>query len=119
MPAYLSCVTEKPKQLSKPQSQLRDTNSVDEGGGTGGTGVGTTGSGGGSFSEATPKRTESVSEDVVSQGLPAPDGTPEEVASDSSDSDDDEDGDEDNEEARRKRQFRTEKVFISYNFVFP
>uniref|UniRef100_K1PR23 Phosphoinositide phospholipase C n=1 Tax=Magallana gigas TaxID=29159 RepID=K1PR23_MAGGI len=100
---------EKPKQLSKPQSQLRDTNSVDEGGGTGGTGVGTTGSGGGSFSEATPKRTESVSEDVVSQGLPAPDGTPEEVASDSSDSDDDEDGDEDNEEARRKRQFRTEK----------
>lgn len=46
---------------------------------------------------------------MVSQVLPAPDGTPEEVASDSSDSDDDEDGDEDNEEARRKRQFRTEK----------
>ncbi|XP_056020621.1 1-phosphatidylinositol 4,5-bisphosphate phosphodiesterase beta-1-like isoform X14 [Ostrea edulis] len=92
---------EKPKQLSKTQSQMRDAISVDEGGG--GTG------GGGSNSEGG-KRTESVSEDNTSQGIPAPDSNLDEVVSDSSDSDDDNDADDDdNEEARRRRQFKAEK----------
>lgn len=96
------CFTEKPKQLSKTQSQMRDAISVDEGGG--GTG------GGGSNSEGG-KRTESVSEDNTSQGIPAPDSNLDEVVSDSSDSDDDNDADDDdNEEARRRRQFKAEKV---------
>ncbi|XP_061173851.1 1-phosphatidylinositol 4,5-bisphosphate phosphodiesterase beta-1-like isoform X2 [Saccostrea echinata] len=83
-------------QREKPkQRPVKDTNSVDEGGGTGG-GIG--GSEGG-------KRSESVSEDNLSQGVPGPDANLEDVASDSSDSDDD-DGDDDNEE---RRQFNVEK----------
>ncbi|XP_062621888.1 1-phosphatidylinositol 4,5-bisphosphate phosphodiesterase classes I and II-like isoform X3 [Saccostrea cucullata] len=83
-------------QREKPkQRQVKDTNSVDEGGGTGG-GVGG-GEGG--------KRSESMSEDTLSQGVPGPDANLEDVPSDSSDSDDD-DGDDDNEE---QIQFKVEK----------
>nr|XP_022334254.1 1-phosphatidylinositol 4,5-bisphosphate phosphodiesterase beta-1-like isoform X18 [Crassostrea virginica] len=97
---------EKPK--AKSQSQLRDTNSIDEGGGTGGGAGGTGVTGGGSFSESSPKRTESVSEEG-SQGAPVQPGTLDDVASDSSDSDEEEEADDETDEQRKQRQYNTEK----------